>query len=268
MRKIKKLGVTAVSVMLLVGLLTGCGESMSEEGTDANTPLQIEDIREGVYVMSNDGKFYYPNTEGQSFSGETTSSDPDRIVWSKNDSKYIPTLYADDRLVYFTTGQIPETIGVEKFADAGYTFGLSGLSQATNGNYVFTADSLIPGSTLEGSFNGFLSDSDTASIVSVGGKNLIQSNITDAGTVRCKKGDKQILAFMKGTFYSEVEAIADEHIWYSCETGTIPDYELTKNGFIILTVPASYNDGDYFSVMGTGLIRKSDKNRPVERKEK
>lgn len=215
--------------------------------------------------MSEDGKFYYPNIEGQNFTNETTSADSRRIIYSPNDSKYIPTLYADDMLVYFTTGSIPTTIGVEKFCDSGYTCGLYGISQASNGNYTFTGDNFIPNSTLQSSFNGYVSSSDIATILSVDGEKLTVSDVTDAGTIKCNEaGEEMTIAFMKGTFYNEVKAVADEHLWYSEETMSVPDYEMTKNGFIILSLPGSLDDGDYISVMGTGLIRISDENRPVQ----
>lgn len=268
MRKIKRLAVVSAAVLAITGLLTGCGGSTQPVEDDKNAPLSVKDISSGIYVMSADGKFYYPNTEGQNFSGEVTSAQTDRIVYSRNDSKYIPTLYKDDKLVMFTTSEIPETMGVEKFADAGYTYGLYRLSQGNNGSFSFTDDNFINGSTLQASFNEFLGDSGVANIVTVGDKNLTSLDLTDAGTIKCSElGEKKTLSFMKGTFYSEVEAIADEHVWYSDETSCIPDYEMTKNGFIILTLPDSIKDGDYFSVMNTGLILKSGDNRPTEKEE-
>lgn len=264
MYKTKRIAFTSAILLLCAGMFSGCSGS-AEEQTDPNAPLEIDNITSGIYVMSTDGKFYSPNTDGQNFSGEVTSADAGRIICSKEDSKYIPTIYADDRLVFFTTDEIPETMGVEKFADAGYTYGLYGLYQGNNGSYSFTDDNFIEGSSLKESFNGFLGDSGVANVVSLNGKELKTSDFTEAGTIKCGKMDeKKKLAFMKGTFYNEVDVYADEHVWYSDMTASIPDYEMTKNGFVILTLPASIGDGDYFSVMNTGLICKSDKNRPKE----
>lgn len=250
---------------LCFGLCSGCGKSKNENESivDPNAPLSIENIREGIYIMSKDGKFYYPNTDGQNFSSEVTSADARRIICSKNDEKYIPTLYADDYLVYFTLGTIPTSFGVEKFYDSGYTCGLYGMSMGTNGNYTFSGGNLISGSSLNSSFNGYVQSTDVVSILSLNDSSFSGDYVTPAGTIRCsEKGQKLKISFVKGTFYNEIETIADEHIWYSEETMSIASYEMTKNGFIILRLPDSVKDGDYLSVKGTGLFQISEQNRP------
>lgn len=250
---------------LCFGLCSGCGKSKKENDSmvDPNAPLSIENIREGIYIMSKDGKFYYPNTDGQNFSSEVTSADARRIICSKNDAKYIPTLYADDYLVYFTLGTIPTSFGVERFCDSGYTCGLYGVSMGTNGNYTFSAKNLISGSSLNASLNGYVQSTDMVSILSLNDSSFSLENVTPAGTIKCSEKEQKLkISFVKGTFYNEIETIADEHIWYSAETMSIASYEMTKNGFIILRLPDSVKDGDYLSVAGTGLFQVSGQNRP------
>ena len=82
--------------------------------------------------------------------------------------------------------------------------------------------------------------------------------------VRTWTGHSVGLAFTKGTYYSSVDTYADERVWYSEEVSQIPNYEMTKNGFVVLTLPGSVSDGDYISVMGTGLFHVSDKERASE----
>lgn len=260
----KKIAMALVAMSVFTGLLGGCSnkkESVSE--IDLNAPLSIENIREGIYIMSTDGEFYYPNRDGQNFKAEVLSSNASRIICSLNDTKYIPTLYADDSLVYFTLGSIPSSFGVEKFCDSGYTCGLFGISKGSNRKYTFSKDNLIGESMLVKSLNGFMQAGDIFSILSLDDRDIEDSDVTPAGTIQCEKlGQKRKISFMKGTFYNEVETVADMHIWYSEETSNIPSYETTKNGFIILRLPTTITDGDYVSIMGTGLFRVSKDDRP------
>lgn len=263
----KKIGKKAIidflAAVIFVGTLNGCGrDQQTAAKEDPKDPLTIESVSEGLYIMSDAGMFYSPDTEGQNFKTEVTSSDAGRIICSKNDTKYIPTLYADDCLVYFTYGEIPATFGVEKFCDSGYTCGLYGISKGSGGNYTFSGANMIGGSELSNVFGGYLQAGDVISILSVDDRDIADTDVTPAGTIRCEEpGQKLRISFMKGTFYNEIETVADEHIWYSEETSSIPSYDITKNGFIILQLPNTVADGDYISVMGTGLFQISKEKR-------
>lgn len=265
----KRMPVKAARILAAVAVCmcaaTGCGK---ETPRQENEPYQSGDISEGLYIMSDSGDFYSPNRSGENFTGEAAAAgDERRIISSLNDTKYIPTLYRNDRLVYFTHDKIPDSFGIEKFRDAGYTFGLYGLSRSSGGEYVFGEECLIQDSSLYNTFNGYL-NGNTAVLVSVDGNPPEYDDISLAGTFRCKKkGEKKTIAFLKGTYYSEVETTADEHVWYSSETSSVISYQVTKNGFIILELPDTIKDGDYLSVAGTGLIHVSDRDRPEEREE-
>lgn len=253
----------AAVMLVCIWMVTGCGKEAEKERLE-NEPYRADEISEGLYIMTAGGEFYYPNNDGENFTGETTGGDARRIIYSLNDSKYIPTLYRDDRLVYFTPKKIPDSFGIEKFRDAGYTFGLYGLSKSSSGGYVFNEDNFIPDSSLCATFNGYLSGN-IATLVTVDGKEPENGDISLAGIYKCKKkGESKKIAFLKGTYYNEVDTSADEHVWYSAETSSVISYQVTKNGFIILELPDSVKDGDYLSVAGTGLIHVSDKNRPEE----
>lgn len=250
-------------ITVMTTALVGCGSKSEENVVSVNGPYSIDQIQSGLFIMTKDGEFYTPDTSGQNFTNEVTSSDPRRIIYSYEDNKVIPTLYADDKLVYFTTDSIPSNFGVEKFRDVGYTFGLYGISKSSGGEYTFTEADFIPDSTIEQSFNGYISNNDIATILTVDGKAVDVDNFSVAGTYKCDKKDQKVkIAFMKGTFYSEVEAFADEHVWYSAETSNVLSYETTKNGFIVLQLPDGLNNGDFISVMNTGLMQISIKNRP------
>ena len=259
---IRKKFISCVLITATLCSLIGCGSQKTEEAVSAAGPYKLDQIQSGLYIMTKNGDFYSPNTDGQNFDNEVTSGDPRRIIYSYEDSKDIPTMYADDQIVYFTSGAIPTNFGVEKFRDAGYTFGLYGISKSSAGEYTFSNSNFISGSSLEGSFNGFLTDSDVATLLNVDGNALKVDDLSVAGTYKCGKKDQKVkLAFMRGTFYKEVETYADEHVWYSAETANVLTYETTKNGFIVLKLPDGLKDGEYISVMGTGLIHISSKNR-------
>lgn len=266
--KHKRFIAAAMALVVATTALAGCGSNKEDDAVSANGAIKKDQIESGLYIMTKNGDFYAPNTDGQNFDSEVTSGDARRIIYSNEDSKYIPTMYVDDKIVYFTSGAIPTNFGVEKFRDAGYTFGLYGIGKNSGGEYTFSSSSFIPGSTLESSFNGYLDDSDVATLLTVDGKEIAVDDLSVAGTFKCEKKDQKVkIAFMKGTYYNEVESYADEHVWYSAETASVLSYETTKNGFIVLNLPDGLKDGDYISVMGTGLMKISTKNRTQEDKD-
>lgn len=261
MVKIAKRTVAIIlGVCLCIGL-TGCS-LFPEKEPDKSEPISVENIETGIYIMTADGKFYAPNTEGQSFSNVAISANPTRIVASYEDKKFIPTLYKDDHLVYFTKSAIPEKFAVERFRDVGFTTGLYQLSLGSDGNYSFNEKALVGGS-LSQTVTAAMGDSNyNITIVTVNGKPLSEDMITEAGTIANLKKDENVkFGVMRGSYYAEFEAIADEHIYYSSATSYITTYKTTKNGYVVLQFPSDVTEG-YISVDNTGLFYKSNENRP------
>ncbi len=242
-------------------VFTGCSGAKEKE-KDPSDPIAEEDLGEGYYILGSDGKYYLPNTTGQNFKGTVTSSDASRVIVSKNNSKFIPTFYSDDLLVYFTTQTIPEEFNVERFRNTGYTIGLYGLSLGSNGRYTFDADDIVSGSDCATQIGSLATSGRLVTILSVNGKELTEDMVTAAGSISgFSKGDKVTIEYMIGTYYGDFTTIADEIIFYSSATTTINSYKTTKNGYIVLDMPSSTG---YMSVEGIGLMKVVDEKRTTK----
>lgn len=237
---------------IVASTLCGCGTGQVLEKTQKpSDPINIEDASDGYYILTKDNKLYSPNTMYQTFSGTTNSANPDRLIYSAKNSKFIPKLYEDDKLVYFSDKEIPEKFMVESFNPTGYTIGIFGISKTSTGEYGFSDSTVIPQSAF--SENGV--DGNYV-FETVNGRKLNTARLTKAGTIKgLKKNEKVKLSCMKGTKYGELSTTADTRCFYSAYTENITKYKKTKNGYIILELPKG-NDYKYISVEDSGLIER------------
>ena len=237
------------SIALAAILLSGCGKGqVLEKANKSSAAISIDEAKNGVYILTKDDKLYSPNTDFQNFSDTTNQADPKRVVYSVNGRKFIPKLYNDDELVYFSDKSIPALFSVESFRSTGYTIGLYGISKSSEGDYTFTKDNIIPQSDInqhdiDGNFN----------ILKVGGRKINSSRLSKAGTVKGLKHNETVsLEALLGTYYGKLTTKADTKCYYSYDTSTISKYKTTKAGYIILSLPKKCSK--YISVEGSGLI--------------
>ena len=98
---------------------------------------KAEDIRKDLKKPSKKDIFFLCPTGDINFKKEELSevSEHPRSIWiGKEDDKQIPTLTSGDRLLYVAQ-EMPEQIVFERFADYGYTIGVSNLIDDGGGHY-------------------------------------------------------------------------------------------------------------------------------------
>ena len=196
---------------------------------------------------------------------ESTSSSVDKEVhtlWlsSENDED-IPTYYPGDELIYISSTDVPyDGINWERFADYGYTIGVTGLESDESGHYMIFSDD-------NNSFsNSFNADSDATQLSvfdeysylflnKIGDVNLTKSLISDGGTVLgLDKNQHYLCEWYTGTYYQDFDMVADSRAFCTLETFTTYDYEFLHSNCISITIPEYFKSG-YYYIAGTGLFR-------------
>lgn len=251
----KKRHLICTALLLSSFFLCGCSaEDLIEEDRDTARlgVIAEEDVEEGIYIMTADGDYYQPNTANQSFSSVTNEASPNRITWVNDNNKEIPSLYSDDTLVYFSSEEIPAYFSVERFLSVGYTFGIYNASLSTDGEIVFSADSLISGTDADNLFSQAM-EGGVMSLISVDGNELSEDDLSRCGSIKgLEKDHVYTIGVYKGTYYEETELTADTRIFYSSLVDQTTGIDKTKDGYAIIRLP-ELEDG-YYSVNGTGLF--------------
>ena len=221
----------------------------------------VEDLKDtGYYIMNQKTKvtesFF---SEGITFSSNTNTANPDRVIWEIDRDHMIPVVDKNKKLIYVNTKSIPSSITLEKFTDVGYTIGLRKMKvsedtgdvtvEIYNQNYKAGSDMLVKG--LNANLN---IRSAYATIYSINGKRVTADDITPCGSFYALDKKKEYdLVLYQGTKYIELSVIADTRIFFSSDVYSITEYEYTKDGYIILTIP-SYVPSGYYRVGTSGLF--------------
>lgn len=263
MRKFKKWMTIVLTAVALTSLFSGCGKMDSiieNKEVDVTKPVKKENVTSGVYILTEDGKFYKANTLNQSFSSATSSVSSSRYIYSVDGNKYIPKLYKDDLLIYVSNATLPDEINVEKFKSMGYTIGAVNVGKGTSGTYSVTTENCIDGSDFATQVSNEIGNAKSLVIKKIAGSTLKADRITDTGTITGLEKDKEItIDAYAGTYYKEIKTKADTKIFVSSKLFTIEDMELTKNGYVILN--QNFGEG-YYNINNEGLIQIVDENRP------
>ena len=97
------------------------------------------DIREDISKGADEDVFFTCITGDYNFKGtemESISMYP-RSIWIDTDTDVlIPTVTSSDRLIYVSKTEVPEAIIFERFADYGYTIGVSNMIKDTGGHCI------------------------------------------------------------------------------------------------------------------------------------
>lgn len=246
-------------VMLVCAVMIGCCGCQAKT-VEENDTITVNDLSDGLYIMSQEGDFYKSNTSGQNFTNQTKSADAKRVIVSYKNEKAVPTLFADDYLIFLSYSDLPQKFNVEKFHDAGYTVGLYQLSKGTDGTYGFTQSNIINSTSIEDKVS--IKGSDWVRVMSINGEAFSDADVSYAGTITGLNLDDTVtLGCMLGTHYTDVTATVDTRVWYSFSTLEINSYQTTKNGYIVLDIPEELKDS-YVSIEGYGLMYISSEERP------
>lgn len=210
-----------------------------------------------VYFTCMKGDYNFKNKEKEE------ALEYPRSIWiptSMDDT--IPTVTKDDRLIYVSSTEVPDGILFERFADYGYSIGVSNMMADSGGHYFIEYASVD-----EDDYKYYVDlKSDAAQISTlepitklyldkVGDIKVDEKNVSEGGSVLGLTKDKNyICEFYTGTFYQDFKIKADVHSFSSLERFTSYEYEFMHSNFIVISIPEYFKSGYYF-VNGVGLFR-------------
>lgn len=186
-----------------------------------------------------------------------------RSIWISSDTDdSIPTVTKDDLLIYVSSTAVPNGIIFERFADYGYSIGLSNMIKDGGGHYYIEYATVD-----EDDYKYYLDMNSDASQLSsleaieklyldkVGSTKVRENNVSDGGTVLGLTKDKSyVCEFYTGTYYQDFKLTANIHTFSSLERFTSFEYEFMHSNFIVISIPDYFKSGYYF-VNGVGLFR-------------
>lgn len=279
--------VSAVIVVIIVAyffITGGNGEGFSlpsletvgsDEATVANTGA-VDDLEDGCFYVwhnekTSDIKEDLEHTSsmdvfklcpGGDRNWKKDTTNVNHVLWftSANDAD-IPTLYEGDVLLYVSSTEIPfEGISWERYADYGYSIGVSNLISDESGHYhINNPDGK--------GFKGFLYEKSDANelnqfegvtdlFLDKVGKIAVRDNlVSDGGTVsELKKNGAYVCEWYTGSFYQDFKMIANIHPFCAFETYKTYNYEFLHSSCIAIEIPDWFKTGYYYA-NDIGLFR-------------
>lgn len=276
--------IAILSLVIMCFSMTGCSVFETLGGLSEDKPVSfadIDDLESGkAYVWHDDSVdnikddlkkvpdhdvFFTCITGDINFKGEETAEtyQTPRSIWiDSNTDSQIPTVTSKDKLIYISETTVPESIIFERFADYGYTIGVSNMV-ADGGDHYY----IVYAESDEDDYKKYVDVKSDASALAefstitrlyldkVGDTRVDSDNVSDGGTVLgLKKDESYICEFYTGTFYQDFKLKANIHSFGSFERFVSYDYEFLHSNCISITIPNYFVSGYYF-VNGVGLFR-------------
>lgn len=251
----KKISIILMAIIAAASTLTGCGKSIFKQEVN---PYEIkvytkDELEEGYYLKDGDD-YYKPTTDGTNFTIATETPDTTRYAWYMEGTENIPVVYNNFSLIYLSTTSTPVNVYLERFEDIGYTLGVGKLTQNESGYYVMsTSIDMLEGSDIKTQMASMIG-TENAIIHTINDTPLSPEMVSDAGfLLGLEHNQSYKLGAYIGTYYREIVAKADTHVMTSNEVLNITDYEMTRDNYVIITLPQSMPSG-YYSVDGSGIF--------------
>lgn len=272
-----------VPVVAVLGIVVGYLYFYHPELLTFATMAATETPDEKVYTLDTlePGRYYVWNNNGEdildSVNGNTDSTfhilpegnknwekkqDVNHTIWfSSKEDESIPTYYQGDELIYVSKINVPfEGIKWERFADYGYTIGVTNLIGDKSGHYriPFDENKLYAGYVYDKSdasqINQFVNVSNIF-IDKIGGVSVRDSIISDGGTIYgLEKDNVYVCEWYTGTFYQDFEMTADIHSFCSFESFKTYNYNFLHSNCISIEIPNWFKSG-YYYVNELGFFR-------------
>lgn len=262
------------------------------ENEEAAVVISIDDLE-------NDKFYIWHDTEHSLEEDLAGTSDPDvfticpegTINWNKNkgaartiwfpstEDSHIPTLYPGDELIYVSQTSVPgESSSViengnirwERFADYGYSIGVTNLVADKSGHYYIEYNS-------DTGFSGFINDLTDAKDVAefknfagsriyldkVGNIDIREGLVSDGGTIlNLSKDSEYLCKWYKGSYVSDFKLTASVHAFCSMESFNTVKWDFVSNdsnlthirSCITITIPEEFKSG-YYYISDIGFFR-------------
>lgn len=282
----------------LVLMQTGCIFEDDEDEKEEIDPYAIiantkDTLKDNTYYIKHGEEFYEIGVYEPSFKDDRDNDHeytiklekdfPDPMgdksrtyLYEKDKSELlIPTMYADDELIYKTSQTISGDIEWERFADGGYTFPVRGLklnsfNKATFKNYYFNIpEESETAKVIKPAQGGLTEETDEDgkdllrefTLNAIDGTAVTAEMLTDYGTVKDPKflfekgyDDEFTLDFYKGTKLMQVKTKANWRIFYNFEDYWTNEFEYSDNGYLIIKIGKAFKTG-YYKTGTSGLFR-------------
>jgi len=266
-------------IVLLFYLLIHFGvitpETFGANPEAANSAMSVYDLENGCYYVwhnenETDIKKDLTGPVGTEVFRRCPSGD---INWKKNsfvkrtlwfttaNDVNIPTYYPGDVLLYLSSTYVPsEGISWERFADYGYTIGVSNLEPDQSGHYriINSGDTGYAGYIYP---NSDAAPLETYTYVSnifldkIGSVQIRDKQISEGGTVLgLKKDASYVCEWYTGTYYQDYRMHANVRAFGSMEAFTTYEYEFLHSNCIAITIPEWLKTG-YYYLDGLGFFR-------------
>lgn len=227
------------------------------EGGSIEEDLKVASADESIFFSCIKGNYNFKKKEMEE------AIEYPRSIWvSSDEDDTIPTVTSKDLLIYVSSTEVPDGILFERFADYGYSIGVSNLIADGGGHYYIEF-----ASTDEDDYKYYVDMNSDAAQVSelepitklyldkIGKIRVEKDNVSDGGSVLCLTKDKSyVCEFYTGTFYQDFQMTANIHSFSSLERFTSYEYEFMHSNFIVISIPEYFKSGYYF-VNGVGLFR-------------
>ena len=287
----KKIVLLFIAGYMVTGL-TACSAPTVGSNTpenEQNNKITADELEDGcLYVLNGDGKTDIKealeknktlkfkkcpqgdvNFDLKDTNNSDSSVDDSNAVWFADDTdKAIPTPYEGDYLLYVSSTETPDPIQFVRYADYGYTIGISNLeTQNNNGHYFLMID--------EDDYTTYIDkNSDAAAITAfkdvnnlyldkVGDMDINNSTVSDGGTVTgLKKGEAYKCEFYTGSYYQDFKLTANVRSFGYLEDFTTYNYKFLHSSCIKIDLP-NYLKSGYYYVKNLGMFRyvsNKDKN--------
>ena len=279
-KRLAALLISALSVSL-----TGCGLFETFQGQTDDKPNAYSNVYElssgMAYVWNHKGEtdirkdlsqdrvgdaVFFACPKGDiNFKGDELSDIDQypRSIWIPSDiDDQIPTVTSSNALIYISDTTVPKEIIFERFADYGYSIGVSNMEADGGGHYY-----IVYAETDEDDYKYYVDmKSDAAQVTQfdtisrlyldkVGGMEVTEESVSDGGTVLGLEKDKYyICEFYTGTFYQDFKLKAGIHSFGKLERFVCHDFEFLHANCIKIEIPEWFKSGYYF-VQGVGLFR-------------
>ena len=294
MRKIVSILITGILMLSLCGCDNPFAEDEPEATPDpyAITVYTVDTLEDDTYYIHHRDEFYKIGQYAPSFLDDsdeghvyklpinwdgtpTPEGDKQRSFFYEKDKSelLIPTMYADDEIVYKTSAPMEGDIEWERFADGGYTFPVRGLSLNGYNKVIFEnwyfnipKDSALVESIPRASSSD-QEDENGDRVLNLYTLNSIDSTpltaemITDYGTIKdpalyFDKGydAEYTLDFYLGTNLIRTSLSPNWRIFYNFENYWTDAIEHSDNGYIVLKIGTSFKTG-YYKVNSSGMFR-------------
>ncbi len=260
-------------IIMTALLLPGCGlRRKTKVATDTDAEenevySSMNELKDDHYYILHEDKYYPVYLKNASFEVEElekrkfNKTDEQRSLFFNDDWDKIPTMYQGDQLIYYTSQNLNEEFGFERYEYVGYSLGICNLKRTESGRYELNVDKE------SNKKNVFYIDPDSDAnrlfemnqsriiIDNIGGAQLRSGNISRGGVIiGLEKNRSYATDVYGGSKLKKYILQADTQILTSMESYKTTDYSFLRSKILKINIPLYFNNG-YYMINGHGVFR-------------